>query len=206
MYLFMFEIVLKRDYEDFYFFREFEVNGVTNNPSVGPPAASQPRNHSIPAQAAAPLRYDSPLRSAAFKTRNSSKQPRSSVSKQDLGHSSISHGQSIHSASAHRSFEPRQDPRGGNPKLVVTSQSEVNGVLMPTRMLYISPSRQEGASPPREDSHSGGKGAQVTRIVQGHLMPIRDANRGHSREHYLEDAGKLQREFGQPQKSVSGRS
>ena len=27
----MFEIVLRRDYEDIYFFREFEVNGVTNN-------------------------------------------------------------------------------------------------------------------------------------------------------------------------------
>ena len=30
----MFEIVLKRDYEDFYFFREFEVNGVTNNSAI----------------------------------------------------------------------------------------------------------------------------------------------------------------------------
>ena len=27
----MFEIVLKQDYEDIYFFREFEVNGLTNN-------------------------------------------------------------------------------------------------------------------------------------------------------------------------------
>lgn len=31
----MFEIILKQDYEDFYFFREFEVNGVTNNPISG---------------------------------------------------------------------------------------------------------------------------------------------------------------------------
>ena len=31
LYSFMFEIILKQDYEDFYFFREFEVNGVTNN-------------------------------------------------------------------------------------------------------------------------------------------------------------------------------
>ena len=30
-YSFMFEIVLKQDYEDIFFFREFEVNGVTNN-------------------------------------------------------------------------------------------------------------------------------------------------------------------------------
>jgi hypothetical protein len=30
MYTFLFEIVLKQDYEDIYFFREFEVNGVTN--------------------------------------------------------------------------------------------------------------------------------------------------------------------------------
>jgi hypothetical protein len=29
----MFEVVLKQDYEDFYFFRDFEVNGVVNNNS-----------------------------------------------------------------------------------------------------------------------------------------------------------------------------
>jgi hypothetical protein len=27
----MFEIVLKQDYEDIFFFRDFEVNGITNN-------------------------------------------------------------------------------------------------------------------------------------------------------------------------------
>jgi len=27
----MFEIVLKQDYEDIFFFREFEVNGLTNS-------------------------------------------------------------------------------------------------------------------------------------------------------------------------------
>jgi hypothetical protein len=31
MYSFMFEIVLKQDYEDFYFFRDFEVNGIVTN-------------------------------------------------------------------------------------------------------------------------------------------------------------------------------
>lgn len=36
LYAFMFEIVLKQDYEDFYFFREFEVNGVTNNACPAP--------------------------------------------------------------------------------------------------------------------------------------------------------------------------
>jgi hypothetical protein len=34
LYQYMFEIVLKQDYEDLYFFREFEVNGVTNNPAA----------------------------------------------------------------------------------------------------------------------------------------------------------------------------
>lgn len=29
----MFEIELKQDYEDIFFYREFEVNGVTNNTS-----------------------------------------------------------------------------------------------------------------------------------------------------------------------------
>ena len=33
LYEYMFEVVLKQDYEDIYFFRELEVNGVTNNPS-----------------------------------------------------------------------------------------------------------------------------------------------------------------------------
>ena len=34
MYQYMFEVVLKQDYEDFYFFREFEVNGLTNNSAM----------------------------------------------------------------------------------------------------------------------------------------------------------------------------
>lgn len=39
MYSYMFEIVLKADYEDIHFFREFEVNGVTNNSSFVKPSA-----------------------------------------------------------------------------------------------------------------------------------------------------------------------
>jgi hypothetical protein len=31
LYQFLFEIVLKQDYEDIFFFRDFEVNGITNN-------------------------------------------------------------------------------------------------------------------------------------------------------------------------------
>lgn len=31
----MFEVVLRQDYEDIFFFREFEVNGVTNNTPNG---------------------------------------------------------------------------------------------------------------------------------------------------------------------------
>lgn len=38
LYSFMFEIVLKQDYEDIFFFRDFEVNGVTSNsPGGGSP-------------------------------------------------------------------------------------------------------------------------------------------------------------------------
>ena len=33
-YRYMFEIELKQDYEDFYFFRDFEVNGVVTNNSI----------------------------------------------------------------------------------------------------------------------------------------------------------------------------
>jgi hypothetical protein len=37
----MFEIVLKQDYEDIFFYREFEVNGLTNNQStVAKPVSS----------------------------------------------------------------------------------------------------------------------------------------------------------------------
>lgn len=35
----MFEVVLKQDYEDIFFFRELEVNGVTNNTSIMLPNA-----------------------------------------------------------------------------------------------------------------------------------------------------------------------
>lgn len=61
--------------------------------------------------------------------------------------------------------------------------------MVPTRMLYISPNRgasesRQSASRSRSRSKSpiGGGGnirdSKVTRIVQGHLMPIRDTNTG----------------------------
>lgn len=40
----MFEIILKQDYEDIFFFRDFEINGVNNNSNGGSPA----RNSSLP--------------------------------------------------------------------------------------------------------------------------------------------------------------
>lgn len=38
---------------------------------------------------------------------------------------------------------------------------------------------------------------KVTRIVQGHLMPIRDLNKGGPKEHYLEDQKIINKEFGE---------
>ena len=44
-YLFMFEIVLRQDYEDIFFFRDFEVNGLNNNsPGGSPIRGSSPQN------------------------------------------------------------------------------------------------------------------------------------------------------------------
>lgn len=36
-----------------------------------------------------------------------------------------------------------------------------------------------------------------TRIIQGHLMPIRDLDEGNMRNGYLEDQDIIEREFGQ---------
>lgn len=41
----------------------------------------------------------------------------------------------------------------------------------------------------------------VTRIIQGHAMPIRDINRGRKKEHYLEDQNIINKEFGEVIKS-----
>lgn len=37
---------------------------------------------------------------------------------------------------------------------------------------------------------------KITRIIQGHLMPIRDLNKGTEKEHYIEDQKIIHREFG----------
>ena len=42
MYSYMFEIVLVQDYEDIFFFREFEVNGLSNNASYLSPNRRSP--------------------------------------------------------------------------------------------------------------------------------------------------------------------
>lgn len=99
----------------------------------------------------------------------------------------------------------------GAPQLIVTNQSEVNGVLIPTRMLYISPSRNSlGPHHSRSNSRSPSREPSqhldvVTRVVQGHLMPIRDLNKGLYKQHYLEDPNNvLEKEFGVPQVNVHG--
>ena len=103
-------------------------------------------------------------------------------------------------------------------QLVVTNQTDYNGVMIPTKMLYITPKRstyedeqlKETSGSPRDvastyrsrhGSNSGNRqhSEKVTRVVQGHLMPIRDRNSGFIKEHYLEDPEEiLEREFGQP--------
>ena len=43
----MFEIVLKQDYEDIFFYREFEVNGITaNSPGLSPDQNSRSQSRS----------------------------------------------------------------------------------------------------------------------------------------------------------------
>ena len=37
---------------------------------------------------------------------------------------------------------------------------------------------------------------RVNRIVQGHLMPVRDANLGEQKQAYLEDQGIIEKDFG----------
>ena len=101
-------------------------------------------------------------------------------------------------------------------QLIVTNLTEYNGVMIPTRMLYVSPKRgnnekmptRETSASPRggvstyhspRGSHSGNRqqSDKVTRVIQGHLMPIRDRNSGFIKEHYLEDPEEvLDREFG----------
>jgi hypothetical protein len=44
---------------------------------------------------------------------------------------------------------------------------------------------------------SPSKYKQVTRIIQGHLMPIRDANKGVAKDHYLENQDIIHKDFGQ---------
>lgn len=44
----------------------------------------------------------------------------------------------------------------------------------------------------------------MTRIIQGHLMPVRDNNKGKQREHYLEDQKIIRKEFGEPQVNIRG--
>lgn len=51
----MFEVVLKQDYEDIYFFREFEVNGITNGSVIDLRDGSGGRR--------SPMRYSSGSRS-----------------------------------------------------------------------------------------------------------------------------------------------
>lgn len=87
MYQYMFEIVLKHDYEDFYFYREFEVNGVTNNSSVFKCNESKivtsngTNTHNasllIPSKNNTILKYDSPLRPSIFSLGSDSQQPKS---------------------------------------------------------------------------------------------------------------------------------
>jgi hypothetical protein len=67
---------------------------------------------------------------------------------------------------------------------------------MPTQMVFLSPSRQHdnsrspnrsysargsSRSVSRHGNFSGAPNEKVTRIIQGHLMPIRDKNEGNYR-------------------------
>lgn len=65
-----------------------------------------------------------------------------------------------------------------------------------TRMIYTSPSK--------EHSISTVQGRNVTRIIQGHLMPIRDFNKGGQKSHYLEDQQIINKDFGVPQVDLHG--
>ena len=84
--------------------------------------------------------------------------------------------------------------------------------MVPTKVLYISPVKKSPgqhrsnssskAGPHRGSSHdekASSLSRKKTRVVQGHLMPIRDLDCGYDKEHYLEDPEDvLEREFGEP--------
>ena len=152
LYQFMFEVALKQDYEDIFFFRDFEVNGLGGNSG-----------------ASSPVRVTSPGRS---ESRNSRASP---------------HKYSFHNST------------GNGGQIIVTNQLELNGQVVPTRMVFISPKKR--AESPSQSARGQSK---VTRIVQGHLMPVRDQNRGLQKEHYLEDQNIVNKEFGEPQVNLRG--
>lgn len=66
--------------------------------------------------------------------------------------------------------------------------------MVPTRMVYISPRRDKSKTlvveSPEFNNQSSSKQIEfkkINRIVQGHLMTVRDFNKGLQKEHYLED-------------------
>ena len=52
----MFEIVLKQDYEDIFFFREFEINGITTSPGRITPGRMSPHRPSSRSRSNTPNR------------------------------------------------------------------------------------------------------------------------------------------------------
>lgn len=121
MYSFMFEIVLKQDYEDIFFFREFEINGMSPTPGSVTPNRQSPN-------------------------RSSSKN---------------------------------------------RSRSITPGKSEAMRSTFQSPTGKECSISQYMQTSN-----KVTRIIQGHLMPIRDLNKGLPRDHYLEDQEIIHRDFG----------
>lgn len=62
------------------------------------------------------------------------------------------------------------------PQLIVTNQSEVNGIIIPTRMVYISPNRNNNISHETRRSVSRGRSPEPYATSRSHLRGDRSSS------------------------------
>ena len=75
----MFEIVLKQDYEDFYFFRDFEVNGVVTNNTARTSRHQRTSKTSQELSGGGSQRFESPDRTSLLSAEGSGSKSRNAM-------------------------------------------------------------------------------------------------------------------------------
>lgn len=88
----MFEIVLKQDYEDFYFFRDFEVNGVVTN-NTARTSRHQRTSKTSQELTGGSQRFDSPDRTSMLSAEGSGSKSRNGMNGSRSFIKQLSHGQ-----------------------------------------------------------------------------------------------------------------